>query len=84
MLSLRRCLEQCESLKSRGLDIADEGAGTIVIHRRGHVRGVWRQAGAIFEYMPAGSNEPSHLAETLEEVRAITERIFERRRSPRV
>jgi hypothetical protein len=83
MITLFKVLQRSPVLSERGLEVIAEGSSTVIIHRAGHARGLWRTSGDLFEYYPAGSNEAQHRVGTLEEVRAVTEQIFERRRQLR-
>lgn len=51
---------------------AELSNGTILIERRGHLRGLWRFADAQFEWIPAGYNEPTFTTPSVEEAAAYT------------
>ncbi len=83
MNALLNALQQCPILKERGLEVAMEDVTTVIIHRRGHIRGFWKVAGSKFEFYTAGSAEAKYRVNSLEEVRAVTKKVFERRMQPR-
>jgi hypothetical protein len=76
MIALLDALQRCDSLRERGLEVSAYDFAAAVIHHHGHVRGLWRQQSATFEFIPAGSNAVAHTAHDLVEVVSITEMVF--------
>lgn len=83
MNALLNALQQCPILGERGLNVTAEDATTVIIRRGVHVRGVWKTTGGMFEFYFAGSAEAKQRVSSLDEVRAVTEKVFERRIRPR-
>lgn len=83
MDTLITALRASAILKARNLEATLEDDGSVTIHRRGHVRGLWRGTGTEYAFYAAGSNEAQHVVTSLDDVVHITERLFDRRAATR-